>query len=152
VDRIRFLQWKNPFAEFCEQEPSVLSSTHPYAHPSTCLPVILQRFVGPWLLFQFLDLFTQSVWLLGREMSPSQGRYLHTGQHRHRVNAYRHPCLKWDLNRHPSFLPGEDSSCLRPREHCDRPVCPFSSIKVAVGFINHVSICQLLRDGICSRS
>jgi hypothetical protein len=38
----------------------------------------LQPFVGPWPLFQFLDLFTQSVGLLGRGISPSQGRYLHT--------------------------------------------------------------------------
>jgi hypothetical protein len=58
----------------------------------------LQSFVGPWPLFQFLDLFTQSVGLLGRGISPLQGRYLHTGQHKHRINAYRHPCLKWDSN------------------------------------------------------
>jgi hypothetical protein len=42
----------------------------------------LQPFVEPWPLFQFLDLFTQSVGLLGRGNSPSQGRYLHTGQHK----------------------------------------------------------------------
>jgi hypothetical protein len=38
--------------------------------------------------------FTQSVGLLGRGISPSQGRYLHTGQHKHRLNAHRHPCVK----------------------------------------------------------
>jgi hypothetical protein len=32
--------------------------------------------------------YTQSVGLLGRGVSPSQGRYLHTGQHKHRINAY----------------------------------------------------------------
>jgi hypothetical protein len=42
---------------------------------SVCLSMGLQ-------LFQFLDLFTQSVGLLGRGISPSQGRYLHTGQHK----------------------------------------------------------------------
>jgi hypothetical protein len=31
----------------------------------------LQRFVEPWSLFQFLDLFTQPVGLLGRGISPS---------------------------------------------------------------------------------
>jgi hypothetical protein len=41
----------------------------------------LQLFVGPWPLFQFLNLI-QLVELLGRGISPSQGRYLHTGQHR----------------------------------------------------------------------
>jgi hypothetical protein len=58
----------------------------------------LQPFVGPLPLFQFLNLLTQPVGLLGRGISPSQGHYLHTGQDRHRINAYRHPCLKWDSN------------------------------------------------------
>jgi hypothetical protein len=42
----------------------------------------LQPFVGLWPLFQILDLFTQSVGLLGRGISPSQGRYLHTELHK----------------------------------------------------------------------
>jgi hypothetical protein len=46
------------------------------------LSMALQPFVGSWPLFQFLDLFAQSVGLLGRGMSPSQGRYLHTGEHK----------------------------------------------------------------------
>jgi hypothetical protein len=37
---------------------------------------------------------TQSLGLLGRVISPSQGRYLHIGQHKHRINAQRHPCFK----------------------------------------------------------
>jgi hypothetical protein len=32
--------------------------------------------------------FTHSVGLHGRGISPSQGRYLHTGQHKHRINAH----------------------------------------------------------------
>jgi hypothetical protein len=56
--------------------------------------------------FQFLDLFTQSVSLLRLEISPSQGRYLHTGQHKHRINAHRHPCLEWDSNPRSRFLRG----------------------------------------------
>jgi hypothetical protein len=36
--------------------------------------------------FSFL-IYTQSVGLLGREMSQSQGRYLHTEQNKHRINA-----------------------------------------------------------------
>jgi hypothetical protein len=31
--------------------------------------------------------FTQSIGLLGRGIRPSQGRYLHIGQHKHRINA-----------------------------------------------------------------
>jgi hypothetical protein len=42
----------------------------------------VEPFVGPWQLFQFLYLFTQSVELLGLGISWSQGRYLHTGQHK----------------------------------------------------------------------
>jgi hypothetical protein len=42
----------------------------------------LQPVVGPWLPFQFLHLFTQSVGLLGRGISPSQSPYLHTGQNK----------------------------------------------------------------------
>jgi hypothetical protein len=82
----------------------------------TYLSAVLQPFVGPWPLFQFLDLFTQSVGLLGWGISPSQGRYLHTGQHKHKKNVYRHPYLKWDSN--PRF----QCSCLRPSGHCDRLV------------------------------
>jgi hypothetical protein len=45
--------------------------------------------------FSFL-IYSQSAGLLGRGMSPSQGRYLHPEQHKHRINAHRHPCLEWD--------------------------------------------------------
>jgi hypothetical protein len=48
----------------------------------------LQPFFKPWPLFQFLDLFIQSIGHLGRGISPSKGRYLHTGQHKHRINAH----------------------------------------------------------------
>jgi hypothetical protein len=44
--------------------------------------------VGPGLPFSFLIVFTQTVGLLGPVISPSQGRYLHTGQHKHRLNAH----------------------------------------------------------------
>jgi hypothetical protein len=42
--------------------------------------------------------FTQSVGLLERGNSLSQGRYLYTEQDKHRINAHRHPCLEWDSN------------------------------------------------------
>jgi hypothetical protein len=37
--------------------------------------------------FRFL-IYTQSAGLLGRGISPSQGRYLYTEQHKHRINAH----------------------------------------------------------------
>jgi hypothetical protein len=46
-------------------------------------------FVGHWPLVQFRNPFTQTVGLLGRVIGPSQGRCLHTGQHKHRVNAHK---------------------------------------------------------------
>jgi hypothetical protein len=41
-------------------------------------------------LIQFRNHFSQTVGLLRRVISPSQGRYLHTGKHKHRINAYTH--------------------------------------------------------------
>jgi hypothetical protein len=43
-------------------------------------------------------IYAQSVGLLGRGISPSQGRYINTEQHKHRINAQGHPCLEWDSN------------------------------------------------------
>jgi hypothetical protein len=60
-----------------------------------------------WTLaaFSFSWSFTQLVGLLGRGISPWQGRYLQT-EYKHRINAHRHPCPKWD------------SSGRRPRGRC----------------------------------
>jgi hypothetical protein len=70
-----------------------------------------------WTLVAFLvsKSFTQSVGLFGRGSSLSQGRYLHTGQHKHRIKTHRHLYLTWDSN--PRF------QCLRGRRwrgNCDR--------------------------------
>jgi hypothetical protein len=46
--------------------------------------------LGPGLVLSFVIYFTQSVGLLGRVISPLQGRCLHTGQHKHGINAYIH--------------------------------------------------------------
>jgi hypothetical protein len=61
---------------------------------STYLPMALR----PLCFFTFL-IYTQSVGILGRGISPSQGRYLHTEQHKCRINAYRYPCLEWDWSK-----------------------------------------------------
>jgi hypothetical protein len=45
-------------------------------------------FAGPWPLFQFLNTYTQSVGLLGRGMSASQGLYLNTEQHKHNKRTH----------------------------------------------------------------
>jgi hypothetical protein len=49
----------------------------------------LQPFVGPWPLFQFVDPIHR------RGISPSQGLYLHTEQHEHRINAHDTESMPW---------------------------------------------------------
>jgi hypothetical protein len=75
---------------------------------STFFSMALPAHSGPRSLTQFRNHFTQTVGLLGRVTSPSQGRYLNTGQHKHRINTShttKHPCLEWDSkprSQHPS--------------------------------------------------
>jgi hypothetical protein len=35
---------------------------------------------------------------LRRGIGPSQGPYLHTERHKHRISAHRHPRPEWDSN------------------------------------------------------
>jgi hypothetical protein len=69
----------------------------------------VKRFIS----LQFLTL-GQSVGLLGREISPSQGRYLH----KHRINVDKHPCLEWDSNPRSQWSSGRGR--FMRRGHCDR--------------------------------
>jgi hypothetical protein len=81
----------------------------------------LQPFVGPWPLLQFRNSFTQTVGLFERVIGPSQGRYLHTRQYKHRINAHTDiHALSRIRTQDPSIPASEDSSCLRPRGHQDR--------------------------------
>jgi hypothetical protein len=66
----------------CPIWPTVLQF-HSFIHQWLYSPLL-----GPGLFISFVIFFTQTVGLLGRGISPSQGRYLHTGQHKHRLNAY----------------------------------------------------------------
>jgi hypothetical protein len=74
--------------------PRVLTGcgTHPAYYPVDFIHSIIKGytalFVGPWHLLQFHNFFAQSVGILGRVISPSQGRYLLTGQHEYRINAH----------------------------------------------------------------
>jgi hypothetical protein len=51
---------------------------HSFIHQWLYSPLL-----GPGLFFSSVIFCTQTVGLLGRMISPSQGRYLHTGQHEH---------------------------------------------------------------------
>jgi hypothetical protein len=50
---------------------------HSFIHSSMALQPFL---LGPGLFFGFVISYIQTVGLLGRGISPSQGRYIHTGQ------------------------------------------------------------------------
>jgi hypothetical protein len=55
-------------------------------------------------------------------ISPSQDRYLHTEQHKHRINAHTDiDTLSGIRIQDPSVRGREDCSYLRPRGHRDRP-------------------------------
>jgi hypothetical protein len=87
---------------------------HSFIHSS----VVLQPMVGPWHFLQFHNFFTLSVVFLRRVNSPSQGCYLHTGQRKYRINAYKGIHALSGIRTHdPRVWADEDSSCL----HCDRP-------------------------------
>jgi hypothetical protein len=88
---------------------------------------------GPWPLFSFV-IYSQSVWLLRRVISLSQGLYLNAGQHKYRINTYTHQIL-WNSNP-ASERASEDSSCLRPRGHCDWHGSSWGSFIVNVSVIN----------------
>jgi hypothetical protein len=89
----------------------------------------------------------QTVGLLGRVISSSQGLYLNTEQHKHRINAYIHThththtpnihALSGIRIHDPGFRASEDSTCLRPLGYRDRrliirrPKCSFfASFKI----------------------
>jgi hypothetical protein len=70
--------------------------------------------LGLGSFFSFLTVYT--VGFLGRGISPSQVRYLHTEQTHTDIHA-----LSGIRTHDPSIRTSEDSSCFRPRGHCDLP-------------------------------
>jgi hypothetical protein len=67
------------------------------------------------LISQFLD-HSQTVGLLGRVISSSQGLYLNREQHKHRKTHthIKHPCREGIRTHDPGLRASEDSSCFRP--------------------------------------
>jgi hypothetical protein len=72
----------------------------------------LPAHLGPRPLIHFHNHFSQTVGLLGRVISPSQGRYLLKGQHKHKINAYTHktsmPCVGFE----PTIQASEQANTL----------------------------------------
>jgi hypothetical protein len=68
----------------------------------------------PGLVFSFVIFFTQSVGLLGRGISPSQGRHLHTRTTTQRINEHTDIHALNGIRTHDQTVrESEDSSCLR---------------------------------------
>jgi hypothetical protein len=88
-----------------------ISLFHSFIHQWLYSPLL-----GPGLFFSFIICFMQTVGLLGRVISPSQGQYLHAGQHKHRINTYTDIHALSGIRTHdPSVRASE--ACLRPRDH-----------------------------------
>jgi hypothetical protein len=79
---------------------------------SIYLSMALRSFCWTLAAFSVSYIYTRSVRLLGRGISPSQIRYLHTEQHNHRINADIH-ALSGIRTHNPSVRAAEDSSLLK---------------------------------------
>jgi hypothetical protein len=81
------------------------------SHSITDVYTFISFFHSFWpLIFSFL-IILQTVGLLGRVISSSQGLYLNARQHKHILNIH---ALYGIRNYDPSFRAREDSSCLIP--------------------------------------
>jgi hypothetical protein len=91
--------------------------------PELLLLLLLPFLLGPlaWFPSEFIwkyESFRQSVWLLGRGISQSQGRYLHrTTRTQKKTDIHASSGLR---THDPSVCVGEDISCLWPCGDCDR--------------------------------
>jgi hypothetical protein len=81
---------------------------------------LYKHLLGPGLFFCFVIFFIQALGHLGRVISPSQGRYLQAGHHKHRINAHTdiHD-FSWIRAHDPSFWEREDSPCFRQSGHTE---------------------------------
>jgi hypothetical protein len=89
----------------------------------------------PGLFINFVIFFTRSVEFFGWVISPSQGIYLHIGQHKHRINADANAdihALSGIRTHDSSVWASEDNSCNRPLGHCGRLVSPLEGVKMAI--------------------
>jgi hypothetical protein len=84
---------------------------HIYRHTFIHLFIHLQLYsplLDPRRFFTLLISYT-----VGR--TPSQGRYLHIGQHKHIKNAQKTPCFEWDSNPRHQCSRGQREFTFRQR-------------------------------------
>jgi hypothetical protein len=90
---------------------------------STYVSMALEPFCWPWPIFSFF-IYTQSVGLYIRGISPPHGRYLHTQDSINTEQTHTDIHASSGIRTHdPSVSAGEVISCLRPRCHSDRRMC-----------------------------
>jgi hypothetical protein len=81
--------------------------------------------IEPWLLLQFRNLFYtdgRTPWT--SDQLVARPRYLHTGEHKDRLNAHTDIHASSGIRTHdPSVRANEDSSCLRPATVMGTPLC-----------------------------
>jgi hypothetical protein len=105
--------------------------------------------LGPDFFFSFVILFTQTVGLLGRVISPLQSCYIHTGKHKHRINALTVIHGLNGIRTHdPSVRESEDNLWLRPCGHRDR--LPILLLVLYVN-ITKIETVTLQCSTLCSR-
>jgi hypothetical protein len=103
---------------------SILCHTSTPVCLSVCLSIYLSIYGStapcePWPLFSFL-IYTQSIGLLRRGISPSQDRYLHTEKQKQNKRTQTSHASSEIRTHNPSVRVGEHGSRLRPRSHCER--------------------------------
>jgi hypothetical protein len=115
--------WEVSYAMEQSSYPFHTSTKHRIQQLLLLLWLLLLLFYSPFLglgrFFCFLILYKvgRTPWT---EISPAQGRYLHTEQHRTNVHNSDIHVFSGIRTHYPSVRADEDSSCLRSRGHCDR--------------------------------
>jgi hypothetical protein len=95
---------------------------------------------GPRPLIQFRNHFSQTVGLIGRVISPSQGRYLNTGQHKHKINAYIHQTSMPRVECEPTSPASERAKTVHA---LDRTAAMTGYLKTGVIDWKSVKICRI---------
>jgi hypothetical protein len=86
---------------------------------------------GPSTRIQFRNHFSQTAGLLGRVISSSQGLYLNTGQHKHRINTYTHQISMPRVGFEPTILASKRAKTVHALERAATMTgCDWSSLLV----------------------
>jgi hypothetical protein len=76
--------------------------------------------------------YSQPVGFFGRGINPSQGLYLHTEQHKHKIYAHNTDIHAWIRNHDKSVRANEESSWTWPRGYCDRHLCTLCRVNTTL--------------------